>query len=200
MDIKKLFKFRNAPCGICEDMLLLFLMSFCYSAVCCENYMPVSFMKVYKAVISLFFAGCWLCVMFKNGSRGRWQLLLFSGLFWFLPQLLIFLANDGPRVFRMSVLMYVLSEFSVFISSVPGTLAGNLFGMEEFAGVAASFIMTVVIYFAGVGFAVLSKKNNKAKALNEHGHGPEPESAPDSVPVAGTRFKPTSEYSGHNDD
>lgn len=188
MDIKKFFKFRNAPCGICEDMALLFFMTFCYSAVCCENYMPVSFMQVYKTVISLFFAGCWLCIMFKSGSRGRWQLLLFSVLFWFLPQLLIYLANDGPRVFRMSVLMYVLSEFSVFISSVPGTFVGKLFGMGDLAGVAASCIISIAIYFAGVAFTVLSKKNNKAEVLPE----------PVPVHIGGTRFNPPAD--GNNDD
>ncbi len=181
MDIKKIFKNRSDPCGICEDMVLLFLMTLCYAAVCYEGYMPKSFMIPYKAVVTLFFAGSWICVSFKNGFLERWQNLVFSVLFWTLPQLLIYLANDGPRALRMSVAMYVISEFAVFISSVPGTLLGGVLGLNELFGAVASGILCAAVFVAGVLFSAVRKKKSE----------PEEDVPDDPVPVRGTRFKPS---------
>lgn len=140
-----------------DDMLLLFLITFAYAAFNFEAYIPQDIMKYYVGFTGVVFFASWLVISFLNGSRKKRNYVLFAALFWLVPQFIIFLASSGPRFFTLSVTMYVLSEFSAVMTSIP--LAGlfNAVGLGSFA---AAFVFLLVNIFCFLGGMLFSMKND----------------------------------------
>ncbi len=111
----------NIRCGTAafEDMFAAFLISYALMSFGYEKYMPAPFMEIWNYFVFLLFAATWIVLSFKNGLKKSFAFPIFAVLFFMLPELAVFLANDGPRVFRMSVIMYVISEFCALIVNSP---------------------------------------------------------------------------------
>ncbi len=146
--------------GLCADMFLSFIITFTAGVLCFDNYMPEKFIVSYRVVVLTICLLTWLGLSFINGIRKKWQYELFAALFWLIPPLIIFLANDGPEFCRMSIIMYLLSEFSVFISTAPAEMAGGVAGL---GAVPSAVIILLLCVFAFLGGNLLSAELTKKK-------------------------------------
>ena len=150
---------RKRTVTAADDMLMAFFVTFGISSISFEQYMPESFVSLYRFVMLLCFALTWLYLSLRNGAAGKWGFLVFAGLFWFLPQLMIFLADSGPEFIRFSLTAYAMSEFSKLISSVPAQIIGAYTGTSYMASIVLILIACVFAYLAGM----LLKKDDSAE-------------------------------------
>ena len=98
--------------GSFDDMLAAFLATYALASFSYEKYMPESFMRIFSFAVLTLFAAAWLWFSFRSGLRNGKKFPLFAILFWILPHIIIYLADNGPEFMRMSIAMYILSEFS----------------------------------------------------------------------------------------
>lgn len=133
-----------------DDMLTAFLISYALAAFSCEKYVPENIMKPFMAVILAAFFGVWLWYSYKNGKRKSVIFPIFAVLFWVLPKVVIFLANDGPEVFRMSIIMYVLSEFSELIFDTAMKTVSGIFGISAVGAAAVLLLVCAASYLFGM--------------------------------------------------
>ncbi len=133
-----------------EKMFISFIITFSAGVFCYENYMPESFMNVYKYMVLGVCLLTWLVFSFFSGVNKKWQYSLFTVLFWLLPQLIIFLADNGPRAFRLSVTMYLLSEFSNILISAPVKLLGGLMNIKIIPCVMIIVLSCIFSFLSGV--------------------------------------------------
>lgn len=141
-----------------DDILLLFLITFAFAAFNFEAYMPEELMKYYIGFTAVVFAASWAVISFFNGAAKKRKYLLFAALFWIVPQLIIFLASSGPRLFTLSLTMYVLSEFSAVMTSVP---LAELCDVAGFGSFAAAFVFLLVNVFCFLGGMLFSMKKDQ---------------------------------------
>lgn len=135
--------------SLCENMFLSFMITFAAGAFCFEDYMPESFISLYKtAAITVCFI-TWLVLSFISGTVKRWQYAVFAAVFWILPQIIIYLSNEGPEVFRMSIIMYMLSEFAAIFTITPAEYAGRVIGMSAVPFMDCIAILCVLCFGAG---------------------------------------------------
>lgn len=132
-----------------DDILGAFLITYAAASFSFEKYMPEKIAKFLQAVCFIAFAGLWLGLSFKNGRQKGIAFPIFTAMFWLLPQLIIYLANSGPEVFRMSVTMYVLSEFSELLANVPIKITGEIAGTSAFGAAAIILLLCGACYFFG---------------------------------------------------
>lgn len=130
-------------------MLAAFFITYAFAAFSFEKYMPESFVKVYRFAVFIIFAATWLGLSFKSGRRAGRKFPIFTVLFWIVPQILIWLADNGPEVFRMSIIMYVLSEFMNFFTTVPFEICGTAVGISAPAAAAVMLLLCGVAYMSG---------------------------------------------------
>lgn len=145
--------------GFADDMAVLFLLTYAFAAFSYEKYMPEEIMKIYNLLVFLVFAAVWLGVSFRNGKRMSRKFPVFAMLFWILPQIIIYLADNGPEVMRMSIIMYVLSEFCILLTSVPADIIGGALDIPTAAAIAVILLLCAAAYMFGVFVRVLKKGN-----------------------------------------
>lgn len=138
---------KQKPSNSFDDMFAVFLATYAFASFSYEKYIPDSFMRPFNAFVMLLFASAWLWFSFKNGLRGGKKFPLFAVLFWILPHIIVYLADNGPEFLRMSIIMYVLSEFMNYFTSVPAELFGTLIGITAPAATA------VILLFCGSAYA-----------------------------------------------
>ena len=143
-------------------MLAAFLITYAFAALSFEKYMPESFVRLYRAAVFIVFAATWLGLSFKSGRRAGRKFPIFAVLFWIVPPIVIWLADNGPEVFRMSIIMYVLSEFMNFFTTVPSEVCGTAVGISAPAAVAVILLLCGVAYMSGYFMYTFrqSKKGN----------------------------------------
>lgn len=148
--------------GAVDDMLAAFLITYAFAALSFEKYMPESFVRLYRAAVFIVFAATWLGLSFKSGRRAGRKFPIFAVLFWIVPPIVIWLADNGPEVFRMSIIMYVLSEFMNFFTTVPSEVCGTAVGISAPAAVAVILLLCGVAYMSGYFMYTFrqSKKGN----------------------------------------
>ncbi|MGN0691261.1 MAG: hypothetical protein ACI4K7_02815 [Oscillospiraceae bacterium] len=148
--------------GMADNMFLAFLITFAASASNYEKYVPETVGKVYSTVLWIVCAVTWIVLSFKWGYRRKWQFEVFSAVYWILPAILIFLADSGPEVFRFSLIMYFLSEFSSLIMMQPVYMLGGKLGMGDVGGIAIIIGASLLCFGAGL---LLNINRDKLKRL-----------------------------------
>ncbi len=132
------------------DMLAAFLITFALACFSYEKYMPESFMKIYNAVIFIIFAAVWVGLSFKNGYGKKLAFPVFALLFWIVPPLIILLAENGPEFCRMSITMYILSEFAGLIVTLPAEITGGVIGISAVAAGIVIVLLCAAGYLSGM--------------------------------------------------
>ena len=131
-------------------MIAAFLITYALAALGFEKNMPESIMKIYSAVVFAVFAAAWLWFSYKSGLRKGRKFPIFTVLFWLLPQIVIYLADNGPEVFRMSIIMYVLSEFLMMLTNVPPQIMGNAVGITVPSALIVILLLCGAAYVSGM--------------------------------------------------
>lgn len=131
-------------------MITAFLITYALAAFSFEKNMPESIMKIFSPVIFAVFAAAWLWFSYKSGRRNGRKFPIFTVLFWLLPQIVIYLADNGPEVFRMSIIMYVLSEFLMMLTNVPPQILGNAVGITVPAAFIVILLLCGAAYVSGI--------------------------------------------------
>lgn len=137
-----------------DDIILLFLITFAYAAFNFEAYIPQSFMKYYIVFTGAVFGASWLVISFFNGAKKKKKYILFAVLFWLLPQIIILLASSGPEFFTLSVTMYILSEISAVMTSVPLSGLCNAAGFGSFAAAFVFLFINIFCFLGGMLFSM----------------------------------------------
>lgn len=150
------------PYSTCENMFISFMITFTAGVLCFENYMPESFIEIYRTAVFVLCIGTWLALSFCSGAGKKWAYEIFTVLFWLVPLLVIYLADNGPELFRMSIIMYLLSEFSAIVFIAPAEAVGGFFGM---GAVPAIFVMVLICTLAFLAGNLLSEKLKKVITL-----------------------------------
>lgn len=149
--------------SLCADMFISFMITFAAGVFCFENYMPEKFMSIYRSAVLAICIITWLGFSFSSGVRKRWQYEVFAAIFWLVPPLIIYMANDGPEFCRMSITMYLLSEFAVFISTAPALLAGSILGLEAIPCIFVILLLCIFAFLAGLLLSSeFSKKHSRS--------------------------------------
>ncbi len=143
-----------------DDILAALLITYALAAFSYEKYMPDSFMNIWNIIVFIFFAAAWTGLSFKSGYLKKSAFPIFTALFWIIPHIIIFLANDGPRVFRMSVTMYVLSEFFTLLTVVPSEITGGVLGISSPAAVIVIILLCAAGYLSGMFMAVSKRRHS----------------------------------------
>lgn len=131
-------------------MIAAFLITYAFSAFSFEKNMPENVMKIYSAVVFAVFAAAWLWFSYRSGLRKGRKFPIFTVLFWILPQIVIYLADNGPEVFRMSIIMYVLSEFLMMLTNVPPQILGDTVGITVPAAFIVILLLCGAAYVSGI--------------------------------------------------
>lgn len=155
---KKHHHHHKSSYSLCENMFILFMITFAAGVFCYEKNMTESFMKIYRTAVFAICIFMWLAISFFSGSKNKWQFEVFSVLFWIVPLLIIYLANNGPEFCRMSITMYLLSEFFTIMFITPAELIGSLL---KLGAVPVIIIMVLVCSFAFLAGNLLSDKLKK---------------------------------------
>ncbi len=150
---------KRRPSDVIGEFLAAFLITYALAVFSYEKYMPESFMKAFNVLVFIAFAVTWLGLSFKNGSKKAVAFPVFTALYWLIPQLVIYLADSGPEVFRMSITMYILSEFSILITTVPSELIGGTIHISVPAAIAVILLLSAAAYMAGMLVNVRKKGN-----------------------------------------
>lgn len=143
-------------------MFLSFIITFAAAALTYEAYMPKNFMDFYGAAAVLACVMTWVTLSFLSGVFKKYDYMVFMLLFWLIPQIIIYAADSGPEIFRMSIVMYLLSEFSAMLTRAPAGAAGKLFGIGALPAVFVIVLLCVLLFLAGILFS----DGKKWKKLN----------------------------------
>lgn len=138
-------------------MLAAFLATYAFAAFSFERYMSESFMRIFRPLVFAAFAAVWLFFSFKSGLKGGRKFPVFAALYWILPHIVIYLADNGPEVLRMSIGMYVFSEFLRFFTVVPAETLGAAIGITAPAAIAVMLLFCGSAYMSG--YLVYTRKS-----------------------------------------
>ena len=94
--------------SLCENIFISFMITFASGVLCFENYMPESFISIYRTFIFIVCIVTWLWLSFMSGVENKWGYEIFAAVFWLLPQLIMYLSDNGPEFCTMSVSGYFL--------------------------------------------------------------------------------------------
>ena len=132
------------------DMFISFIITFAAAAFAYEGYMPESFMNVFGPAVAFVCVLTWMSYSFLSGAFKKYKYMIFMCLFWLIPQIIIFLADNGSEFFRMSITMYLLSEFSYMLTRSSAYAFGSLLGLNEFSSVIIIILLCIFSYLAGM--------------------------------------------------
>lgn len=139
--------------SLCADMFLSFAATFAAAAFTYEKYMPKRFMDIVcpAAVLACFMT--WVCLAFLSGVYNKYGYAAFTVLFWLVPQIVIYLADEGPKFLRMSIIMYLFSEFSSFLTLSPAERVGKFIGIGALPAVFIIVLSCALFFLAGILFS-----------------------------------------------
>lgn len=138
-------KIHKKSYSICENMFISFIITFAAGSLCYEGYVPESLIKIYRMFVFILCILTWIVLSVISGAQNKWQYEIFTVLFWLIPPLAIYLANDGPEAFQMSMTMYLLSEMFIIMFRTPAEAVGEIFQM---GATPIIFIIVLVCTFA----------------------------------------------------
>lgn len=135
--------------NLVANMFLAFIITFAAGTVSFEGYMPENFVAVYSASVTVVCFLIWLVLSFISGMNKKWQFVVYSSIFWILPNVIIWLANDGPEVCRKSITMYLLSEFVTIVSISQLEAVGDLINVSIISCTAIIVLLCFLCYLGG---------------------------------------------------
>lgn len=142
-----------------DDMFAAYVSVFVLSSYAYENYMPAGFMEVWRLFIFIIACLAWIIPSFKSGCAKRISFPVFTLASQALTLLVIFLSNSGPRVFKMSISLYALSELFSFICYGPiHMFTENYDEYPVYISSIAIILVCALSYIMGIIFAKLSKR------------------------------------------
>ncbi len=144
--------------SLTANMFLAFIITFAAGTLSFESFMPEKFIAVYSTAVTILCFAIWIVLSVISGKNKKWMFAVYSVLFWSLPQLVIFLANDGPEVFRKSITMYLLSELAAIISVPPLEAAAGFISVGR---ISFTVIMVLVCVFSYLGGFLVSENVNE---------------------------------------
>lgn len=136
--------------SLCDCILISTLITYAFAAINFELYMPESFVEIYTPFLLIVCACTWIVLSFISGFKRKYGFGVFAVLFWIIPQLIIYLAESGPELFRMSVIMYALSELSALITSIPAGYISSLLGISDIIGIIVIILVCAFSFLAGM--------------------------------------------------
>lgn len=142
--------------SLVSNIFLASIITFTAGCMCFEKYMPETFSSMYSAAVIIICLCVWLVLSYISGTKKKWGFIIFTTLFWIIPQVIIYLANDGPEFFRKSITMYLLSEFSDIIINSTATKICSAIGVGIIAFTAIMILLCVFSFLAG---CLVSDKN-----------------------------------------
>lgn len=135
--------------SLLSNMFLVSIITFTAGCMCFEKYMPETFSSIYSTAVIIICLCVWLVLSFISGAKKKWGFAVFSAIFWIIPQVIIYMANDGPEFCRKSITMYLLSEFSDIIINSTATKICDVIGVGTIAFTAIVVLLCVFSFFAG---------------------------------------------------
>ena len=146
--------------SLCENIFISFIITFASGALCFENYVPESFISMYRTVMFIVCIAAWLWLSFLSGVENKWGYEIFAAVFWLLPQLIMYLSDNGPEFCTMSVTLYLLSESFRILFAAPDMMA------DAFGTIPPMMIMIIITVLSGVSFFVGKLLSQKLKNGN----------------------------------
>lgn len=135
--------------SLSANMFMAFIITFAAGTVSFESFIPENFIAVYSVVVTVICFVTWLVLSFISGKEKKWQFAVFSSIFWILPSVVIWLANDGPEVFRKSIIMYLLSELAAIVSLPQLEWAGGLINVATVPFTVIVILLCIFCYLGG---------------------------------------------------
>ena len=158
--MSKIASFRKRR-SLCSDMFLSFIITFAAAVFTYDAYMPKNFMEFYSTLTVIVCLLTWAVLSFLSGVFKKYDYMVFMLLFWLIPQIIIYAAESGPEMLRMSIIMYLLSEFSSMLTHAPAEAAGHLlFKVGALPMVFIIILMCVFLFLAGILFSDWKKWKN----------------------------------------
>lgn len=142
-------KIHKKQYSICENMFISFIITFASGTICYEGYIPEGLAKIYRTLIFVICLLTWIVLSVISGAQNKWQYEIFTILFWLIPPLAIYLSNDGPEVFRMSISMYLLSELFTIMFRTPAEAVGEVFRMGAVPVILIVVLICTFAFLAG---------------------------------------------------
>lgn len=156
-DEKKVHRRRYS---LCENMFISFIITFAAGTICYESTLPEGFVNFYRTVVFILCIFTWIAISLFSGIRNKWQYEIFTVLFWIVPQIIIYLADNGPEFCRMSLTMYLLSEFSLIVFTRPAEAMGSAFRIGAVPMIFVIILVSTFAFLAGNLFSDKLKKGN----------------------------------------
>ncbi len=144
-----------------DDILLTFLMTFVFAAFSYEERITEGFMRIFGILIFAAFIMTWILTAVKNGTEKKIGFAVYSAACWLVPQLIIVLFYHGPQVFRHSVFLYTLSEFSAFFSTRPAELLASYSGVNTEMSMVIILLVIFGSFFSGLAYTKGKESNNQ---------------------------------------
>lgn len=135
--------------SLTANIFLAFIITFAAGTVSFESHMPQNFITIYSGCVTAICFATWLVLSFISGNKKKWQFVIFSSIFWILPNVVIWLANDGPEVFRKSIIMYLLSELAAIVSLPQLELVGGLINLATIPFTVIVVLACIFCYLGG---------------------------------------------------
>ena len=148
-----------------DDILLTFLITYVFAAYSYEQRFSAEFTSLLEKCMLIIFIITWMITAVKNGMNKKTGFALYSAAYWLVPQLIIILFNSGPELFRHSVFVYTLSEFSLVLSTRPAVLTGKYIGVTAEMALLLILMIIFAAFFGGLAYAN-DKQSNKKSICN----------------------------------
>ncbi len=149
--------------SLTANMFMAFMITFAAGTICFEEYMPEKFVAIYSFAVIAVCLLTWFALSFISGKKGKWQFVVYAFLFWILPQVIIYLANNGSEVFRKSISMYLLSEFSAILITAPAEAVGSLINVKALPLTIIIVLLCILSFLAGYLVEDSRKKQEQEK-------------------------------------
>ena len=162
MSGKKIPKGARIPYNFCGNMFISFIITFAAGTLCFEESLPESVINIYRMFVFIVCILTWIILSIISGVQNKWQYEIFTVLFWLVPPLVIYLANDGPEAFTMSMTMYLLSEFFAIMFSAPAEAVGEVL---RIGAVPVMIVIVLLCTFAFLAGMLCSDKLKKVITL-----------------------------------
>lgn len=146
--------------SLAENIFITFIITFAAASFCYEKYMPESFMKFYQFIMTAACLLTWLWLSFSGGARNKWRFVIYTAVFWLLPLILMYLSDNGPEFCRMSITLYVISEFFRMMFITLAEYIGNAFRLKAVPVLLIMFLVCIFTFLAGNLLSDKLKKGN----------------------------------------
>lgn len=145
-------KFINTIVNLCEkrknrcaeDMILCVAITLACGFYYFEGKQP--FMEYIRPTLEFLMLCCWVGLAFKNGIKERVSFLMFSTLYWMIPQIFIYLYNINDNVKNYSSLLKTSQRYSELLVKNP------LDELSQWLNISHAIVAIAFTVFCGLVF------------------------------------------------